>query len=402
MRKRVVITGIGGICGLGVNAAAIWDAMRAGRSAIGPIVNSQLHELKVRTGCEIEALPDHGIDRRQTVSMDRFSLLAVIAAREALRHSELVADEASTYRVGAIVGVGVCGWEAIEENYRAILLEGRNRAGIFTVPKVMPSAAAGHVSMNLGLRGPVFGVTSACSSSNHAIASAVDQIRLGRADAMVAGGTDAPLVWGVLKGWEALRVLSPDTCRPFSADRQGLVLGEGAGMAVLESLEHATARGATILGEIAGVGLSADASDIVAPTIEGPEAAMRACLADAGFNPEDVDYLNAHGTGTRANDLIETAAIKRVFADHAYRLSVSSTKSMHAHCLGASGALEMIACVMAIREGVVPPTANFREADPDCDLDITPNVARQRPVRAAISNAFAFGGTNAVLGFKAI
>lgn len=402
MRQRVVITGMGGICGLGTNAPAIWNEMRAGRSAIGPISSPQLHDLKVKVGCEIKTLPDHGIDRKQLVSMDRFSLLAVIAAREAMQQAGLVSGEATTYRMGTVVGVGVCGWEAIEENYRAILVEGKNRAGIFTVPKVMPSAASGQVSMSLGLRGPVFGVTSACSSSNHAIASAVDQIRLGRADVMVAGGTDAPLVWGILKGWEALRVLAPDTCRPFSADRQGLSLGEGAGMAVLESYEHAMARGATILAEIAGAGLSADASDIVAPTIEGPTAAMRACLADAGFNPEDVDYLNAHGTGTKANDQIETAAIKRVFGDHAYKLSISSTKSMHAHCLGASGALEMIACVMAIREGIVPPTANFREADPDCDLDITPNVARERKVRTAISNGFAFGGTNAVLAFKAV
>ncbi|MER9948176.1 beta-ketoacyl-[acyl-carrier-protein] synthase family protein [Mesorhizobium sp. M0047] len=402
MRQRVVITGMGGICGLGTSAPAIWNEMRAGRSAIGQITSPQLHNLKVKVGCEIKTLPDHGIDRKQTVSMDRFSLLATIAAREAMQQSGLVSNEATTYRMGTVVGVGVCGWEAIEENYRAILIEGRNRAGIFTVPKVMPSAASGHVSMNLGLRGPVFGVTSACSSSNHAITSAVDQIRLGRADVMVAGGTDAPLVWGVLKGWEALRVLAPDTCRPFSADRQGLSLGEGAGMAVLESYEHAMARGATILAEIAGAGLSADASDIVAPTIEGPTAAMRACLADAGFNPEDVDYLNAHGTGTKANDQIETAAIKRVFGEHAYKLSMSSTKSMHAHCLGASGALELIACVMAIREGIVPPTANFREADPDCDLDVTPNVARERKVRTAISNGFAFGGTNAVLAFKAV
>ncbi|MEO5757475.1 MAG: beta-ketoacyl-[acyl-carrier-protein] synthase family protein [Mesorhizobium sp.] len=402
MRKRVVITGMGGICGLGTNAPAIWNEMRAGRSAIGPITNSPLHDLKIRVGCEIKTLPDHGIDRKQLVSMDRFSLLATIAAREAMRQSGLISTEANTYRMGTVVGVGVCGWEAIEESYRAILIDGKNRAGIFTVPKVMPSAASGHVSMNLGLRGPVFGVTSACSSSNHAIASAVDPIRLGRADVMVAGGTDAPLVWGILKGWEALRVLAPDTCRPFSADRQGLSLGEGAGMAVLETYEHAMARGATILAEVAGAGLSADASDIVAPTVEGPTAAMRACLADAGLNPEDVDYLNAHGTGTKANDMIETAAIKRVFGDHAYKLSVSSTKSMHAHCLGASGALEMIACVMAIREGLVPPTANFREPDPDCDLDITPNVARERKVRAAISNGFAFGGTNAVLAFKAV
>lgn len=401
MSRRVVITGIGGICGLGTDASAIWAEMRAGRSAIGP-VTSELHDLKIRVGSEIKALPDHGIDRKRLVSMDRFSLLATIAAREAAGQAGLKVDDASSFRTGAIVGVGVCGWEAIEENYRAILLEGRNRAGIFTVPKVMPGAAAGQVSMNLGLRGPVFGVTSACSSSNHAIASAVDQIRLGRADVMLAGGTDAPLVWGVLKAWEALRVLSPDTCRPFSADRQGLVLGEGAGMAVLESYEHARARGAEILAEIVGAGFSADASDIVAPTIEGPEAAMRACLADAGLNPEDVDYLNAHGTGTKANDQIETAAIKRVFGEHAGKLSVSSTKSMHAHCLGASGALELIACVMAIREGIVPPTANYREPDPDCDLDVTPNVARERKVRAAISNGFAFGGTNAVLAFKPV
>ena len=402
MRQRVVITGIGGICGLGTDAAAIWEAMRAGRSAIGPIENVELHELKVRVGSQVKALPEHGIDRKQLVSMDRFSLLAVIAAREAMAQAGLQPGQTNEWRMGATVGVGVCGWEAIEENYRALLLEGRNRAGIFTVPKVMPGAAAGQVSMALGLRGPVFGVTSACSSANHAFAAAVDQIRLGRADAMLAGGTDAPLIWGVLKAWEALRVLAPETCRPFSADRQGLVLGEGAGMAVLESYEHARARGAEILGEIAGVGLSADASDIVAPTVEGPEAAIRACLADAGLNPEDVDYLNAHGTGTKANDQIETAAVKRAFGEHAYRLSVSSTKSMHAHCLGASGALEMIACVMAIREGLVPPTANWREPDPECDLDVTPNVARERPVRAALSNAFAFGGTNAVLAFRRV
>lgn len=402
MAVRVVITGLGGICGLGTNVEAIWQSMRAGRSAIGPIENQLLFDIKVRTGSEIRAMPEHGLDRKQTVSMDRFSLMAVITAREALQQAGLTPDETTTHRMGAIVGVGICGWEAIEENYRATLLEGRNRAGIFSVPKVMPSAAASQVSMVLGLRGPVFGVTSACASANHAIAAAADQIRLGRADVMLAGGSDAPLVWGVMKAWEALRVLAPDTCRPFSADRQGLSLGEGAGMAVLESYEHASARGATILAELAGIGLSADASDIVAPTVEGPEQAMRACLADAGLNPEDVDYLNAHGTGTKANDQIETQAIKRAFGNHAAGLSISSTKSMHAHCLGASGALEMIACVMAIRDGLVPPTANYREPDPDCDLDVTPNVARERPVRAALSNAFAFGGTNAVLAFKAV
>ncbi|GLS41893.1 nodulation protein E [Mesorhizobium tianshanense] len=402
MDRRVVITGMGGLCGLGTDAASIWRGMREGRSAIGPIVNSELHELKGTIGAEIKALPEHDIDRGRLISMGRFSLLAVLAAHEAMRQAGLSCDEGNAARFGATVGVGVCGWDAIEENYRAILLGGATRAEIFTGLKVMPSAAATQISLSFGLRGPVLGITSACASGNHAIASAVDQIRYGRADVMLAGGSDAPLVWGVLKSWEAMRVLAPDTCRPFSADRKGVVLGEGAGMAVLESYEHAAARGATILAEIAGVGFSADAFHIAAPAVHGPEAAMGACLADAGLNPEDVDYLNAHGTGTKANDQIESAAIKRVFGDHAYSMSVSSTKSTHAHCLGAASAIEMIACVMAIREGVVPPTANYREPDPDCDLDITPNVPRERKVQVALSNAFAMGGLNAVLAFRQV
>ncbi len=402
MRHRIVVTGIGGLCGLGNDAPTIWQAMREGRSSIGSLTDERLKDLKINIGAEIPRLPDHGIDRKSTVSMDRYSLLAVIAAREALAHSGLEVNDSNTYRVGTTIGVGVYGAETADDNYRRLLVEGKARTDIFAVPKIMPGAAAGQVSMNLGLRGPTFGVTSACSSSNHAFASAMDQLLLGRADAMVVGGAEAPLVWGVLKGWETLRICASDTCRPFSADRQGVVMGEGAAMAVLETYEHAKARGANILAELAGVGTSADASDIVAPTVEGPAAAMRACLADAGLNPEDVDYLNAHGTGTKANDQIETVAIKRVFGNHAARLSISSTKSMHAHCLGASGALEMIACVMAMRDGVVPPTANYREPDPDCDLDVTPNVARDRKISVAISNGFAFGGTNAVVAFKAV
>jgi nodulation protein E len=402
MKRRVVITGLGGICGLGADVAGIWGAMRDGRSAIGDITTVPMYELKVRIGAEIKALPEHGIERKRLVTMDRFSLLAVIAAGEAIRQSGLAVSEANEKRIGAAVGTGIFGAGTTEENYRGLFLEGRTRADVFSVPRIMPGAPAGQVSMNHGLRGPVFGVTSACASANHAIALAADQIRLGRADVMLAGGTDAPLAYGVLKGWEALRALARETCRPFSADRDGLVIGEGAGMAVLETYEHATARGAPILAELAGAGMSGDATDIVAPTVEGPASAMAACLADAGLNPEDVDYLNAHGTGTKANDQIETAAIKRVFGDHAFKLSVSSTKSMHAHCMGASGGLEMIACVMAIRDGVVPPTANYRAPDPDCDLDVTPNTARERKVRAALSNAFAFGGTNAVLAFKSI
>lgn len=401
-RPRIVITGLGGICALGTNSRAIWEEMRDGRAAIGEITTTDLHDLKVRVGAEIKALPDHGIDHKRLVTMDRYSLLAVIAAGEALRNAGLSAEALDADRVGAIVGTGVCGWQAIEDNYRSILLEGKARAGIFTVPRVMPGAPAGQVSMQFGLKGPVFGATSACSSANHAFAAAVDQLCMGRADIMLAGGTDAPLIYGVLKAWEALRVLAPDTCRPFSADRLGLVLGEGAGMAVLETLDHAEARGAPILAELAGVGLSADAADIVAPTIEGPANAMKACLRDAGLNPGDIDYINAHGTGTKANDQIETAAIKQVFGEFSGRISVSSTKSMHAHCLGASGAIELIACVMAVKEGIIPPTAGYREADPDCDLDVTPLEARSRKVRAAISNGFAFGGTNAVVAVRAL
>ncbi|MBX3581937.1 MAG: beta-ketoacyl-[acyl-carrier-protein] synthase family protein [Rhizobiaceae bacterium] len=402
MRKRVVVTGIGGLCGLGNDVASIWAAMRASKSAIGPLQGSGLDDIKIRTACQVTTFPIHNIDRRQTVSMDRFSLFAVIAAREAMAQSGLKISEAASGRIGVTMGVGVFGADTADVNYRKLLIEGKPRADIFAVPKIMPGAAAGQISMDLGLKGPTFGVTSACSSSNHAFATALDQLLLGRADVMLAGGTEAPLSWGVLKGWDALRIASPDTCRPFSANRQGLVLGEGAGVAVLETYEHAMARGATILAELAGVGMSADASDIVAPTVEGPAAAMRACLADAGLNPEDVDYLNAHGTGTKANDQIETVAIKQVFGDQAKKLSVSSTKSMHAHCLGASGALEMIACVKAIQEGVVPPTANYLEPDPECDLDVTPNVARERKIRVAMSNGFAFGGTNAVVAFKAV
>ncbi len=400
-RQRIVITGLGGICALGNDVASIWDSMKAGRSGIGELSAPHLED-KPRIAAQIKQLPAFDIDRRRLVAIDRFALLAVMTADEALRQAGVSATHMDPTRIGAVVGTGIFGAETADENYWALLVENKSRASVFTVPRIMPSAPAGQVSMVHGLRGPVFGVTSACASSNHAFAAAADQIRLGRADIMLAGGADAPLVFGVVRSWEALRALARDTCRPFSADRDGLVLGEGAGIMVLESYEHATARGATILAELAGAGMSADAGDIVAPTIEGPTTAMQACLADASLAVEDIDYLNAHGTGTKANDQIETAAIRRVFGKHADTLSVSSTKSMHAHCMGASGAIEAIACIMAIRDGIVPPTANYREKDPDCDLDVTPNVAKERKVRAAVSNAFAFGGTNAVVAFTGV
>ena len=400
-RQRIVITGLGGLCSLGTNASDIWASMREGRVGIGAINNEHLHEMDGRLGAEIKTLPDHGLDRRRLITMDRFSLLAVIAANEALGHPRVALGGMDRSRIGVVVGTGIFGTETIEENFRTLLLD-KKRPNVFSVPKIMPGAPAGQVSMQHGLRGPVFGVTSACASANHAISAAADQIRLGRADVMLAGGTDAALTFAILKAWDMLRAVARDACRPFSADRDGLVIGEGAGIAVLETYEHAVARGAPILVELAGTGLSGDATDIVAPTVEGPTAAMVAALADAGLAPEDVDYVNAHGTGTKANDEIETQAIRRAFGKHADALSVSSTKSMHGHCMGASGAVELIACVNAIREGIVPPTAGYREKDPACDLDVTPNVAKARTVRAAISNSFAFGGTNAVIALKAV
>lgn len=401
-RTRIAITGLGGLCALGNDIPAIWDAMREGRSGIGPLEGPMVFDAKVAVGAEIRALPEHGIERRRLITMDRFALLAILAAAQALRQAGLAFDEETGRRAGAVIGTGIFGAECVEENYRALFLEGKPRPGVFAVPRIMPSAPVGQVSMQFGIRGPTLGATSACASSNHALALAADQIRLGRADVMLAGGTDTPLVYGVMKGWEALRALAREACRPFSADRDGLVVGEGAGIAVLETFEHAEARGATILAELAGAGVSADAGDIVAPTVDGPAAAMAMALADAELAPDDVDYVNAHGTATKANDETETRAIRQVFGAAADRLSVSSTKSMHAHCMGASGAIELIACVMAMRDGVVPPTIGFRVPDPACDLDVTPNFSRERKIRAAISNGFAFGGTNAVVAVKAV
>ena len=400
-RARVVITGLGGLCPIGSNADEIWSSMRSGRCGLGPL-SIDRRDLKTTVGGEIPLVDNSAIDPRQRATMGRFSVLATLAAGEAITRARLDRDAIDPARAGAVVGVAVWGADAVDDSYRDVFLEGKKRAHILTVPRAMPAAAAAQVSMAHGLRGPVFGVTSACSSSNHALSAAVDQIRAGRADIMLAGGADAPIQYGILKAWEAMRVLARDACRPFSDDRDGLVLADGAGMAVLETLDHARARGAPILAEIVGCGLSADAGDIVSPTLDGPVAALRACLADAGLAPEAVDYINAHGTGTRINDRVETMAIRSALGAHADRISVSSTKSMHGHCLGASGAIELIACVNAIQHGLVPPTIGYLKPDPECDLDVTPNQARERTVDVAISNAFAFGGLNAVIALRKV
>ncbi len=396
--ERVVVTGLGCVSALGHSVDEFWSALKEGRSGIGPLDVDAPFELKASVGGAIPP-PDPRtlVDQKRLAMLDRFSVLALVAADQAIKQAGLSIEGEVAARTGCIMGVGVAGWEAIEDGYRRLFLQGVKRTNVFTVPRVMPGAAPSHISMAYGIRGPVFTVSSACSSSNHAFATAVMLLRAGIVDVVLAGGTEAPLIFGVLKAWEALRILAPDTCRPFDKNRKGLVLAEGAGVVVLERAAHAKARGAEILAEVAGYGMSADAADLVAPTIEGPTAAIRACLADAGLAPDAIDYINAHGTGTMANDITEINVIKGVFGEHARTLSISATKSMHGHALGASGALEMIAIVKAIEAGLVPPTANIQELDPECDLDVTPGTARARPIRAAISNAFAFGGTNAVI-----
>ncbi len=398
--EPVVVTGAGCVSALGHSVAAFWSALQDGHCGLGQLEQAAPSDLKVSiVGAIPSPDPREMLDARRLPMLDRFSVLAIVAAQQALAQSGLSLEQVG-HRTGCMVGVGTAGGETIEELYRRLFLEGAKRANVFSVPRVMPSAPASQISMAFGIRGPVFTVSSACASSNHAIATAVWLLRSGVIDAAVVGGTEAPLTYGILKAWEALRVMAPDTCRPFDRHRKGLVLAEGAGMVVLERADHAKARGAEILAQIAGVGMSADAADLVAPTLEGTAAAMRACLADAHLCVDAIDYINAHGTGTVANDITEIKVVKAVFGHAAKRLSISSTKSMHGHALGASGSLELIAVIEAIRRGIVPPTINIEELDPECDLDVTPGHARERPIRAAISNSFAFGGTNAVVAVK--
>ena len=401
--RRVAITGMGAISPLGVGAEALWQGLREGRSAIGPLHHPDAERLRVKVAAQVPDSfdPAANIDERTLPMLDRTSEFALHAAREAVAQSGLDFRQGQLgLRTAVIVGTGVGGETTQDEQSRRLYGENAARAHPLTIVRLMTNASASHISIAWGLRGPTFAVASACASANHAIIQAAQMIRWGLADVAITGGTEACLTYGALKAWEAMRVLADDTCRPFSINRRGLVLGEGAGIFVLESMEHAHARGATILAELAGSGMTADATDIVMPSADGAAAAMRQALDDAGLAPQDVDYVNAHGTGTQANDVTESRAIRLAFGAHAERLAVSSTKSMHGHALGASGALELVAVIGALRDSVVPPTANLDQVDPACDLDYVPNVARPMPVRAALSNSFAFGGLNAVLALK--
>lgn len=392
--RRVVITGAGTVNALAQDVPGTLAAMAAGRGAIAPLAVADVDRLSVRIGAAVRGW-DAGahLTRAQLASTDRFAQFALVAAAQAMAQSGL--EVGAGLDVGAIIGTAGGGLTTSDAAYRAVYAEGKNRVAPLTVPKLMPNAAAGQLSMAHGLRGPVFSLSSACASSNHAIALACQLIRAGMVRAMLAGGAEAMLCFGGIKAWEGLRVMSERACRPFSRTRDGMVQGEGAAVFVLEERAAALARGAPILAEILGVAMTADAGDLVAPSQAGAEGAMRAALADAGLEPAAVDYINAHGTGTAANDRTEAAAIRAVFG--AAVPPVSSTKAMHGHVMGATGAIELLACLMALNDSVIAPTIGFEEADPDCDLDVVPNVARQGDVRVALSNSFAFGGLNAVL-----
>ena len=369
--------------------------MHDGRCGIGPITALSTTRLVVPIAAEIRGfVPTIYFDRRQLMMLDRVSQLALVAAREALDGVDLPDRE----RCGVILGASL-GQMTIDAAYFSLYAQNASRLPPLTVPRSMPNAPASQVAMAFGLLGPCFATSSACASSAHAIGLAAGMIRSGQLDLAVCGGSDASICLGYLKAWDALRVLSADACRPFSRDRSGLVIGEAAGILVLEDWERATGRGAVIHAEFLGSGMSADAGDLTAPSAGGAARAIQAALDDAGLSAAEVDYVNAHGTATRLNDRTEAAALHAVFGDRTGELAVSSSKSMHGHCLNAAGAIEAVITSLALREGVVPPTLGFREADPDCAIDCVPNASRRQPIGAAISNSFAFGGLNAVLAF---
>ncbi|WP_420863691.1 beta-ketoacyl-[acyl-carrier-protein] synthase family protein [Algirhabdus cladophorae] len=399
--KRVVITGAGTINALGSSVAQTQKAMAEGVCGIGPLDIRDVDRLSVQIGAQVKDYSETAHFNRQQIALyDRFTQFTLLATREAMAQSGLKFSGELADKSGVIFGTSGGGLTTQDENYRAVYEEGKNRVHPFIVPKLMNNAAASHVSMEYNLRGPSFTVATACASSNHAMGQAFAMIRSGVATAMVTGGSESMLCFGGFKAWEGLRVMSRDACRPFSANRNGMVQGEGAGAFVFEEFEHARARGAEILAEVVGYCMTSDASDIVMPSKMGAARAISGALKDARLNPQDVGYINAHGTGTTANDKTECAAVADVFGPHADKLMMSSTKSMHGHLIGGTGAVELLACMMALKDGIVAPTIGYEEEDPECALDVVPNVAREAKVDVALSNAFAFGGLNAVLALR--
>jgi nodulation protein E len=398
--RRVCITGLGAITSLGRNVSEFWDALGAGRPGIRPLETIDRTRLRFENGAEVQAFDPaaHFTDKERDL-LDRFAQFGLIAAREAVSDARVEWTRELRERACVVTGSCLGGKISEDETFANFYSEGR-RAHPLAIPRAMSNAAASHISMEFRVVGATYNVSTACASATHAIGQAFALVRSGAAELAVTGGCEAPFALGHLKKWEALRVVAPDTCRPFSKNRRGMILGEGGAMLVLETLDAALARGARIHAEVVGFGMSSDAHHITQPSAEGAARAISSALRDADVRPEQIGYVNAHGTATPTNDPVETEALRLVFREHASRLAVSSTKSMHGHALGAAGAIEAVVTALALREGLLPPTANYTEPDPACDLDYIPNEARPAEVEYAISNSFAFGGLNGVLVFR--
>ena len=403
--RKVVVTGVGVVSPVGIGRDEFFAHLLAGRSGIRHLTADFMPRLVSKIGGEVAFDASAFFPKPKLSLLDRFSQFALVAAQQALDDAKIEAADPRKARAGVYLGTGFGGAQTVESAYADIFANGKDRLPPYTVIRVMNNAATAHISIDFALRGPSLTFSTACSSSAIAIGEACRAIRHGYADLAIAGGSESLLTLATIRAWEALRTLAAEdpedpstSCRPFSKDRTGLVLGEGAGIVVLESEDHARARGATVYAELAGYGAASDASHLTKPSKEGQCAAMRMALEDAGLAPQAVGYINAHGTATLAGDVSETAAIREVFGAHATRLAVSSTKSMHGHLMGATGAVEFIASLLALQRGVLLPTANLRVPDPECDLDYVPNVARTGvELEAVMSNSFAFGGSNAVL-----
>jgi 3-oxoacyl-[acyl-carrier-protein] synthase II len=408
-KRRVVMTGAGAVTPVGNTAEEFWTSLLAGRSGIGPITRFDASQMPTRIAGEIKGFdPLKYIDKKDDRKFDRFLKYAIACATMAVEDAGLKTDRVDATRFGVLVGSGIGGIETLLEQYAILTEKGPDRVSPFFVPMIIVNMASGVVSMRFGARGPNSSVVTACATGNHAIGDAMRIIQRGDADVMIAGGAEAIIVPLTIAGFCQMKAMSTrnddptKASRPFDAERDGFVCGEGGGLVVLESLEHARAREARIYAEIVGYGMTGDAHHMTAPDPEGDGAAraMAAALRDAALEPSSVGYINAHGTSTPYNDKFETIAIKRVFGDHAKKLAVSSTKSMTGHLLGAAGGIEAIATAFALHHGMLPPTMNYEKPDPDCDLDYIPNQARKQEIEVALSNAFGFGGTNATLAFK--
>lgn len=406
MRKRVVITGIGCVSPLGNDVTTLWNNILAGKSGVGIITHYDIREFNVKIGAEVKGFDAVALfGSREARRMDRFVQFGLAASLQAVEQANLVINDENRDRIGVVLGCGIGGMSTLFEQIQVFFQRGPERVSPFLVPMMLPDTAAGMVAIQLGVRGPNMAVVSACASGTNAIGEAAEIIRRGSADVVIGGGAESVIVPIAMAGLGVMKALStrndePErACRPFDMDRDGFVMGEGAASLVLESLEYAQARGARILGEISGYGSSNDAYHISAPSENGAGAAlcMQTALKDAELSPNDIGYINAHGTSTYLNDKSETAAIKTVFGEQAYKIPVSSTKSMTGHLLGAAGAIEALICVKTLQDGMLPPTINYETPDPECDLDYVPNQARAVKVQNIMSNSFGFGGHNACI-----